>query len=646
MRAILLVISIFLLLPPPASAAPTLNDLEVRLRVLEQREDRQDAENQRTREQAKAAAKSEADGVKDTLSAQVQGLKDNFNLLVGIGGVVVTLLIAFGTLGGLWTSRKARYEAQEEARKGLKEIEKSLVDDAKRDLQTVQQSLEAELKSAADALMTELKSTLDTAKKQADEIDDMWRNMPQSVAAGQQPQLSPELKAEAAELQKTNAPPHALSPRNLLVLAIGELEAGRHTKAARYLQALVEKRPNDAVAWLWLARVRFEQRLFDESLDCAERAIEAARADGDRKTEANAYLWKGDVLCQQGDWIGAGDAYEKGRALWAELVEQQPDNADFCRGLAVAWSDIGDFYLGRGNVAEAWKAFENYRALMAGLVGQQPDNAAFRRNLAVAWGKLGDLCLDRGSVAGAREAFEQCRSLMAGLVERQPVNADFRHNLAVAWCAIGDLRLNQGSVAEAFEAFEEYRSSMAGLMEQQPDNAGFRRDLAVAWSRVGDLHLDQGRVAEAREAYETDRKLMVMLVEQQPDNIDFRRNLTVVLRRCGLVASLEGALVEAKGLLENSQGIMDELIAADPEKPLYLRDKAWLAGVWGDWHNQSGHGDDARRCWRDAVEGFDALELRGTLDWMGRRGLAEYRRKLDGDGAQAAETERVLVEQD
>ncbi|MBC7908631.1 MAG: hypothetical protein H7Y60_18025 [Rhodospirillaceae bacterium] len=74
MRAIILAISGFLLLSPPASAAPTLTDLDVRLRVLEQMASRQDKENQRTREQAKTAAKSEADGVKETLSAQVQGV--------------------------------------------------------------------------------------------------------------------------------------------------------------------------------------------------------------------------------------------------------------------------------------------------------------------------------------------------------------------------------------------------------------------------------------------------------------------------------------------------------------------------------------------------------------------------------------------
>ncbi|MBC7908632.1 MAG: hypothetical protein H7Y60_18030 [Rhodospirillaceae bacterium] len=91
---------------------------------------------------------------------------------------------------------------------------------------------------------------------------------------------------------------------------------------------------------------------------------------------------------------------------------------------------------------------------------------------------------------------------------------------------------------------------------------------------------------------------------------------------------------------------MDELILADPEKPLYLRDKAWLMGVWGDWHNQSSHGDDARRCWRDAVEGFEALEQRGTLGWMGRRALADYRRKLEGDASKDSQKDRVLVEQD
>ena len=89
------------------------------------------------------------------------------------------------------------------------------------------------------------------------------------------------------------------------------------------------------------------------------------------------------MLEAQGKLGEAQTAFAKDLAISRRLAEQDPSNAGWQRGLAVALSRVGGVLEAQGKLDEAQAAFAEYLAISRRLAEQDPSNAGWQRDLSL-----------------------------------------------------------------------------------------------------------------------------------------------------------------------------------------------------------------------------------------------------------------------
>jgi hypothetical protein len=98
----------------------------------------------------------------------------------------------------------------------------------------------------------------------------------------------------------------------------------------------------------------------------------------------------GDVLLAQGDRAGALREYQASLALKERLVQQDPDNVEWQRGLAISHERVGDVLLAQGDRARALREYQTSLARSERLAQQDPGNVEWQRDLARIKAKLNE----------------------------------------------------------------------------------------------------------------------------------------------------------------------------------------------------------------------------------------------------------------
>ncbi|HEX8720366.1 MAG TPA: tetratricopeptide repeat protein [Pyrinomonadaceae bacterium] len=228
-------------------------------------------------------------------------------------------------------------------------------------------------------------------------------------------------------------------------VAVGHALAGggRHAEAARLFEALVAARPSDRAALYGAALATFNTGRPADAEPLARRAVEAARASGQKLAAADALVLLAVVLAVRRDDAGALKASAEAAAL-------APDSFD-------AQLTYGRALYGAGDDAGAARAFRAATAL-------SPADARPRFFLATALERAGDA---EGALAAYRE-----------LVGLQPRALE-------GHLGLGALLVKRGG-AEAEEGIRE----LLRAAEIDPDNYEARVSLGRAL-------VARGRAAEA-----------------------------------------------------------------------------------------------------------------------------------------------------
>ena len=121
-----------------------------------------------------------------------------------------------------------------------------------------------------------------------------------------------------------------------------------------------------------------------------------------------------------------------------------------------------------------------------------PDNVQWQRGLAVAYSNMGDALLARGDLTSAL-AFHR-----NGL-------ADWRRGLAMSLKNVGIVQVGQGDFAGALESYRASLAAMESLTRSNPDNAAWQRDLAVTCSALADVYRRAGDREKALAARGKDK---------------------------------------------------------------------------------------------------------------------------------------------
>jgi tetratricopeptide (TPR) repeat protein len=329
-----------------------------------------------------------------------------------------------------------------------------------------------------------------------------------------------------------------------------------------------------AQVWVLLAAAwnRAERGESARLRSTATRILELARSVKDRRAEADAQCLTGDVLAEQGKIRGAKRSYTEYLSISKELADQNPENAEGQRDLAVAYSRVGDALKALGKLEEARQSFKECLAITERLAKENNQNVGrrWRRLVAVAHGRMGDVLEAQGKLEEARADYAESLEILKRLAQEDPTNSDFQRELAVGHGKIGRVFKAQGNLHEAQLAFDQNLRIIKRLADQDPTDAGWQWDLAAAYSRVGDVMKEQRKLAEAEAAFEKFLAITQQLTDLDPSNGEWQRGLAFSHFR---LARLHGEeLSNSIHHLRAAVQILQKLVAGAPDHSVWRKE--------------------------------------------------------------------------
>ena len=152
----------------------------------------------------------------------------------------------------------------------------------------------------------------------------------------------------------------------------------------------------------------------------AREVLLLARETNDQGAEGEAQALLGDVLQAQGKLAEAQAAFREYLTISRRLAEQDPSNAGWQRGLAVAHSKMGGVLQAQGKLAEAQAAFGEDLTISRRLAAQDPSNAGWQRDLALACLEVARLETKLGRHAAALPLYDEAARIFGELAVKAP----------------------------------------------------------------------------------------------------------------------------------------------------------------------------------------------------------------------------------
>ena len=333
----------------------------------------------------------------------------------------------------------------------------------------------------------------------------------------------------------------------LLSQAVGALEAGRPSEAAKLCRQVLKRSPDHPDALNLAGVAAFH-------LGDAERALKLLRSATARRPEqVESHNNLGNVLRMMGRTGEAEAAYREALAiapqhgdslfnlgLVLEALERPAEAVDCYRQVLDQRPDFADAQLSLGNALKALDRLEEAEAAYRRAIALAPGQAAALINLGV-------VLRERGRAAEAEETYRQAIALA-------PRNPAALYNLGIA--LQDQERLDEAEVCyrEVLGIAPDYVQALINL-GYALQSTGRRSAAVMAYERAVDLapHLAEAWVnlAEARlELGEPERALAdcEAFLEEHPGNTALLACKAVLLNELGRDEALE-ALVVGPGLI-------------------------------------------------------------------------------------------------
>ncbi|MCH2146068.1 MAG: serine/threonine-protein kinase [Phycisphaerales bacterium] len=230
---------------------------------------------------------------------------------------------------------------------------------------------------------------------------------------------------------------------------------------------------------------------------------------------------------RQADLRILADEVDDALALIAEAAAllkplAETGNVAARREYNLAFERRGDLEAARGDFASALRHYQSHLAEMETLLEEDPSNADFQRGLAMSLRRVGFSLGETGDRPRARESLERSVMLMRSVSERRP--DDLRRRWDVGWSLffLGQFLLESEDEAERVQGadhFVESSSRIVAVCVAEPDVPTYRQDVA---SLVPAIHASLEAAGYQRRAKDQLRSALLALqpvVESQPENI-------------------------------------------------------------------------------------------------------------------------------
>ena len=262
---------------------------------------------------------------------------------------------------------------------------------------------------------------------------------------------------------------------------------------------------------------------------------------------------------------------DEARALYADILDAEPDWLEALNASFWFHADQGDIASIHSTVDDAWRNYKEAHRIALLLTATDPGNTEWQRDLSISHERLGDVARERGNLKEAAQDYRDGLEIRKSLVAIDRTNTDWQCGLSFSYQRIGDVAMKKGNLKEAAQDYRDSLEICMNLVAIDRTNTDWQCDLSVFHERLGEIARARGNLEEAARAYRDSLGIRKGLVAADPGNNEWQRDLSVSHGRLGDVAMEEGNLEEAARAYGNSLKICKDLVAADPGKAKWQR---------------------------------------------------------------------------
>jgi eukaryotic-like serine/threonine-protein kinase len=202
-----------------------------------------------------------------------------------------------------------------------------------------------------------------------------------------------------------------------------------------------------------------------------------------------------------GELVQARANFQQATAIYEVLVQREPHNLGYQRGLRANYSWLGSVagspvFPNLGETAAAIEYGQRALRLATASVAQDPQNVLFQSDLILTHVRLGDV-LQTSAPAQALAQFRQAVAVAERLRARVPGDFKVQVRHAIAQTRLAAQLCRSGQCRTALPVLEQARDAMQRLAAQDPINQQLQADLRMNLSALAEAYLQTGEHAQA-----------------------------------------------------------------------------------------------------------------------------------------------------
>jgi serine/threonine protein kinase/tetratricopeptide (TPR) repeat protein len=317
---------------------------------------------------------------------------------------------------------------------------------------------------------------------------------------------------------------------------------------------------------------------------------------------AAAHFRLGYIIAEIADKREAIEEYEQALALWQQLADADPVDAQYQRNLAASHHRLGNLYLETGQPQKAEAAEEKARTIFQRLANTDAAATEYQQGLAQTHEGLGELYRAIGRPKEAEVAFRQALAVRQRLVDAHPVATEFQSGLAGSYDALGlFLCRDLSQPAEAEAALRKALAIFQRLADAHPTVTEYPRDLARSHIHLGILYQDIGRLQEAEAAFGQTLAIFQPLADAHPTVTEYQRDLALSHLHLGNVYYLTRQAQKAEAAFRKALAIWQRLADAHPTVLEFQSDLAGCHHNLGSVYRYTRRFQEAETAFRKAL---------------------------------------------
>ncbi len=304
------------------------------------------------------------------------------------------------------------------------------------------------------------------------------------------------------------------------------------------------------------------RELVDKTLALNRRRVAELAERGDSDPElADLYLRMAEMAGTVESMTDTATFYERAIDVLEKLSDADPQEVEYRRNLAKAYSNLGMAYHTLGRAQESSKAISHGDDLWATLSDE-------RYRYAISLTAKGVSMQSAGEMVAAQATYEQALGILEQLVQDAPENDDARSALAMCQAVLASLFQATGDLESAENLYLAAEAACAELAAKGTDSELRSTALGMSSAALAEFYRQTGRPEEAEAAYQRARDAFQSQVDRDPGALKSKTGLAGAYLGMGnLYQDDPSRLGDAEDCYLRARDLMTELVEQEPDLP-------------------------------------------------------------------------------